>query len=114
MNIHYLEVVTPDVDAVCKSLAVGQGVSFGEADPFLGGARTAPMAGGGMVGVRAPMRDDEAPVVRSYFLVEDIQSTVDAAAEAGALVALPPMPLGDHGTCAIVIQGGVEVGFWQV
>lgn len=114
MKIHYLEFVTPDVDAVCASLAVGQGVSFGEADPFLGGARTAAMAGGGMLGVRAPLREDENPVVRSYFLVEDIQSTVDAAAEAGALVALPPMPLGDHGSCAIVIQGGVEVGYWQV
>ena len=114
MKVHYLEFVTPDVDSVCETLEIGQSVSFGDPDPALGGARTAAMAGGGMVGVRAPLREDEAPVVRSYFLVENIQSTVDASAEAGALVALPPMPLGDHGTCAIVIQGGVEVGFWQV
>ncbi|MEM1411256.1 MAG: hydroxylase [Pseudomonadota bacterium] len=113
MKIHYLEIVTPEVDAVCESVAAGQGVSFGEADPALGGARTAPMEGGGMVGVRAPLREDEHPVVRSYVLVDDIQAAVDAAAEAGAQVALPPMPLGDHGTCAIVIQGGIDVGFWQ-
>ena len=80
----------------------------------LGGARTATLEDGGMVGVRGPLRDTEDPVVRPYILVEDIQAAVDVAAQSGAQVALPPMPLGDHGTCAIVIQGGIECGLWQL
>ena len=32
----------------------------------------------------------------------------------GGVVAVPPMELGGEGTCAIVIQGGVEFGFWEV
>ena len=67
-----------------------------------------------MLGVRAPLRDTEDPIVRHYMVVEDIQATVDAAAKSGAEVALPPMELAGHGTCAIVIQGGIESGFWQL
>jgi predicted enzyme related to lactoylglutathione lyase len=114
MKIHYLEIVTPDVDAVCETYAQLHDLTFGESDQNLGGARTAKMASDGMLGVRAPMRDDEKPVARHYILVEDIQATVDAAAKSGALVALPPMALPGHGTCAIVIQGGIETGFWQL
>lgn len=44
----------------------------------------------------------------------DIQASVEAAARAGAQVALPPTRIGDHGQCAIVIQGGIESGVWQV
>ena len=91
-------------------------VTFGDPDPTLGGARTAPMADGGMMGIRGPLNDPETqkPVVRHYLLVDDLKSTVDAAAAAGAVVALPSMPLGDHGTCAVVVQGGIEFGYWQV
>ena len=114
MKIHYLEIVTPDVDAFCKTYASLYNVTFGERDPNLGGARVAEMTNGGMLGVRAPLRDTEQPVVRHYLLVEDIQAAVDAAAKSGSDVALPPMQLAGHGTCAIVIQGGVETGFWQL
>lgn len=113
MNVHYLEIVTPEVDAVCAKYSKLHGISFCEGQPSLGGARTSKMASGGTLGVRAPMHEAEKPVVRHYVLVEDIQSTVDAAAEAGATVALPPMELPGHGTCAIVIQGGIEFGYWQ-
>ncbi len=114
MKIHYLEIVTPDVDAVCDTYALLHDVEFGDNDQNLGGARTAKLENGGMLGVRAPLRDDEEPVVRPYMLVEDIQATVDAAAESGGVVALPPMELPGHGTCAVVIQGGIESGFWQL
>ena len=113
MKIHYLEIVTPEVDTVCETYARLHDVTFGEGDPSLGGARVAKMANGGMLGVRAPLRETEKPVVRHYVLVEDIQAAVDAAAKSGAEVALPPMELGGHGSCAIVIQGGIETGFWQ-
>ena len=114
MKIQYLEIVTPEVDAVCDAYSRLHDATFGESDPNLGGARTANLAGGGMVGVRAPLRATEEPVVRAYILVEDIQAAVDTAAKAGAEVAVPPMELPGHGVCAIVIQGGIESGFWQL
>ncbi len=114
MKIQYLEIVTSDVDATCETYALLHNVVFGERDPFLGGARTAKLTHGGMLGVRGPLRDTEMPIVRHYILVEDIQEAVDAAAKSGAEVAVPPMPLPGHGTCAIVIQHGVESGFWQL
>ncbi len=88
-------------------------MTFGDPDPNLGGARTATLHGGGMLGIRGPLRDDETPVVRPYILVDDIAASVTAAADAGAEIALPPMELPGHGTCAIVIQGGIECGLWQ-
>ena len=114
MKIHYLEIVTPEVDAVCDTYSLLHDFKFGERDPILGGARTAKMANGGMLGIRAPLRDTEEPIVRHYILVEDIQATVDAAAQSGAEVAVPPMELAGHGICAIVIQDGIESGFWQL
>ena len=114
MKIQYLEIVTPEVNAVCETYSLLHDVKFGKNDPSLGGARTAKLASGGMLGVRAPLRDTEKPVVRHYILVDDIQATVDAAAKSGAEVAVPPMELPGHGTCAIVIQSGIESGFWQL
>ncbi len=114
MKIQYLEIVTPDVESLCDTYAKLHNVTFGDAEPNLGGARTATLADGGMLGIRGPLREDEAPVVRHYILVDEIQATVAAADAAGAQVALPPMELPGHGTCAIVIAGGVEIGYWQL
>lgn len=113
MQPYYLEIVTPEVDAVCAAYAATYGVRFGDPDPALGYARTAALIGGGLVGVRAPLRETEQPVVRPYWLVDDIESAVAAAVKAGAQLALPPMEIPGHGTCAIYILGGVEHGIWQ-
>ena len=113
VQVHYLEIVTPDVDKTCEALAKLHGARFGEAEPGLGNARTAPLAGGGRIGVRAPLRPDEEPVVRPYVLVDDIEAAVKQAAAAGGEIALPPMELPGHGTCAIYFQGGIEHGLWQ-
>lgn len=114
MKIQYLEIVTPDVDAVCATYSNLHGVTFADGDPALGGARTARLHDGGVLGVRPPLRDTEAPVVRPYILVQDIQAAVNTAAESGAEVAISSMELEGHGTCAIVIQGGSELGLWQL
>ena len=114
MQIYYLEIVTNDVSAICELYSQTHGVTFGEGDPNLGGARTAKLESGELLGGRAPMRETEQPVVRPYALVPDIQSAVETAAAAGAEVALPPMEIKTHGTCAIVIHGGNQIGFWQV
>ncbi len=114
MQIQYLEIVTPDVDAICTTYSQIHGVTFGEGDPNLGGARTAKLANGGLLGVRAPMRDTEEPVVRPYWLVDNIEASVATAAESDAEIALPPTELAGHGTCAIIIQGGIQTGLWQI
>lgn len=113
MQVQYLEVVTPDVDATCKALAATHGVTFGDPVMALGGARTAPLGTGGRIGVRGPLRPDEEPVVRPYMLVDDIQAAVKGAEAAGATIALPPMDLPGEGTCAIYILGGIDHGLWE-
>ncbi|MEN1678625.1 MAG: hydroxylase [Planctomycetota bacterium] len=112
-KVSYLEVVTPDVEATCQLYERLHQVSFGEPDASLGNARTARLRGGGVIGVRAPLRDSEPPIVRPYFMVNDIEAAVAKAAESGAEIALPPMKLPGHGMCAIFIRGGVEHGLWQ-
>lgn len=113
VNVYYLEVITRDVDGVCKAYAEALGVEFGEPDERLGGARTADRSGGGLVGVRSPLRDTEEPVVRPYWLVEDIEAAVADVETAGGTVALPPMEIPGHGTIAIYQLGGNDHGLWQ-
>ncbi len=114
MQIQYLEIVTPDMDAVCAAYEKLHGVSFSAPEAGLGNARTAVLAGGGMIGVRAPMHDAEDPLVRPYLLVDDIDAAAAAAAETGGEIAHPPMEIPGHGKFAIYIQGGVHHGLWQV
>ena len=114
MKIQYLEIVTRDVDAVCAAYSSANRVRFGDPDAGLGNARTAPLAGGGLVGVRAPLRETEEPVVRPYWLVDDIAAAVAAAVRAGGEVAHPPMEIPGHGTFAIYLQGGNDHGLWQL
>jgi predicted enzyme related to lactoylglutathione lyase len=113
MRVQYLEIVTRDVDAVIAAYASALHARFGEPDSGLGGARTASLAGGGLVGVRAPLREDEDPVVRPYWLVPDIGAAHAAAVRAGGLTAHPPLRIPGHGTFAIYYQGGNDHGLWQ-
>jgi predicted enzyme related to lactoylglutathione lyase len=111
--IHYLEIVTTKVDETCAALARAHGVTFGEPVAALGNARTTSLRDGGRIGVRAPLRETEAPVVRPYLLVEDIGAAVKAVEAAGATVAVPPMELPGQGTFAIYLLGGIDHGLWQ-
>jgi predicted enzyme related to lactoylglutathione lyase len=112
--VHYLEIVTPKVDATCDALEKVQGVSFGEPIAELGYARTAPTDNGGRIAVRAPMRETEEPVVRPYLLVADIEAAVDAARAAGGEIAMPPTEIPGQGTFAIYLLGGIQHGLWQL
>ncbi len=114
MKVQYLEIVTPDVDAKCGALEKVHGVKFSSPVAEFGNARTAALDGGGLIGVRAPMREDEEPVVRPYFLVADIESTVEAARAAGGEIALPPTEIPGRGKFAIYLQGGIQYGLWQL
>lgn len=113
MKVQYLEIVTTSVNETCDALAQAHGVVFSEPIPELGNARTANLTDGGRIGVRAPMRDSETPVVRPYILVDDIKSATKAAEMAGAKIAMPPMEIPDQGTFSIYILGGIEHALWQ-
>jgi predicted enzyme related to lactoylglutathione lyase len=113
MDLGYLEFVTANVDAVCATYEAVHGVTFSAPVPALGHARVAATSSGGRLGVRAPLRPDETPVVRPYVLVDDVEAAVAAAAAAGAEVAMPAMTIPGQGTFAIFLQDGIESGLWQ-
>lgn len=113
VKIQYLEIVTPEMDALCRQYSKIYGVEFSKPNLSFGNARTARLESGGMIGIRKPMRDSETPVVRPYLLVENIKTAVAAAVETGGKVAMAPMAIPEHGMFAIVIHGGIECGFWQ-
>lgn len=113
-RIHFLEIVTSDVDATCDVLAKIHGVTFGAPVAAFGNARTAALESGGRISVRAPMAAHEQPVVRPYLLVDDLDAAVGAAEAAGALIALPATKIPGHGSFAIYILGGIQHGLWQL
>ena len=113
MQVQYLEIVTPEVDETCAALAAQHGVTFSAPEPGLGNARVAAMAGGGRIGVRAPMREDEAPVVRPYMLVDDIEAASKIAEAQGAEFALRSTEIPGHGKFAIYFLGGIQHGLWE-
>lgn len=114
MKLHYLEIVAADVDAVCAAYEAAHGLTFASPDPLLGGARTAPLPDGGSIGVRGPLRETEEPVVRPYWLVDDLHAALDAAAMQGAVVAHPPLEIPGKGAFAIYSQGEVDHGLWHL
>ena len=113
MKIQYVEIVTPDVDAVCNTWGQLHGLSF-RTEAALGNARVAELEDGGLLGVRAPMHEQETPVVRPYVLVDDVDEAARKAVESGAELAHEPMELPGHGKFAIFIQGGIQQGLWQL
>ena len=113
MAVHYLEIVSDNVDTQTALYQRLHGLSFGPPDPDLGQARVATCADGTLVGIRKPLAAHEQPIIRTYLAVEDIQQAVKKAEETGAITAYPPTRQGQRGTFAIVIQSGVQHGLWQ-
>ncbi len=114
MKIHYLEIVASDVDAVCRAYEAVYGVSFDAPEASLGGARTAGLPDGGIVGVRGTLHETEEPVIRPYWLVDDIEAALARVVGEGGKVAHPPLEIQGRGTFAIYIQGSVHHGLWQL
>lgn len=113
MSIHYLEIVSDDVDTLAALYERMHGLSFGPPDPDLGQARVATRPDGTLVGIRKPLAAHEQPIMRTYISVEDIQQAVEKAESSGATIAYPPTRQGERGTFAILFQGGVQHGLWQ-
>lgn len=114
MQIQYLEIVTPAVEETCKALAAHHSVTFGEPEAAFGNARIAMLASGGRIGVRAPLREDEEPVVRPYMLVNDIEAASTEAEAAGAEFAMRATEIPGGGKFAIYFLGGIEHGLWEL
>ena len=49
MKVHYLEIVSSDMDAVCKAYELAHSVSFSEPDELLGGAKTCALSDGSII-----------------------------------------------------------------
>ncbi len=113
MQVHYLEVVTPDVEAVCQAYSAMDDATFSTPQPLLGNARTTTLPGGCIVAVRAPLHESEEPTVRPYWLVADINAAVDSAVKSGAEIIHSPPEIPGIGTFAIYVLGKVHHGLWQ-
>ncbi|MFY0614343.1 MAG: hypothetical protein JXQ99_22635 [Hyphomicrobiaceae bacterium] len=114
ISVQYLEIVTSEVDATCAALAAQHSVSFSPPEAGLGNARIAMLDGGGRIGVRAPLRDDEAPVVRPYLGVADIDAASETAEAAGAVFAMRATEIPGQGKFAIYFLGGIQHGLWEL
>ena len=113
MIVHYLEIVSDDVDTLTELYHRVHGLSFGPPDPDLGHARVATRPDGTLIGIRKPLAAHEEPIVRIYLAVDDIERAVADAEKSGAIVAYPPTRQGARGTFAIVLHAGVQHGLWQ-
>ncbi len=113
-SVYYLEIVTPDVEAVCDLYTRSHGWEFQPANPELGNACVASLPDASLCGVRAPMHPTEKPIVRTYLAVTDIHGCVQKAAEMGGKILLECLEMPGHGIIAIYEHGGIEQGLWQV
>src|SRR5688572_5840350 len=112
-TIHYLEIVTADVAATRELYTQLHGWRF-EVVPELGNAFVAELPNGSRCGIRAPLRDTEASIVRTYLRVADLDQAVRRAQQLGAKIAIDRMEIPGHGTIAIFFIGGIEQGLWQL
>ncbi len=113
-TVYYLEIVTTDPQAVSDLYSEAYGWRFQPMGPELGHSFVAPLPDGSRCGIRAPLHDQERPIVRSYLRVIDIEGAVQRAAQLGAKIALEPVEIPGQGKIAIYLYGGIEQGLWQV
>lgn len=66
------------------------------------------------MGVRGPLHETEVPVVRPYWLVEDIEQAIANVVAQGAEIAVPPLDIPGKGKFAIYLQGSNDHGLWQI
>ncbi len=88
MAVHYVEIVSNDVDTLTALYQRMHGLSFGPPDPDLGQAHVATRTDGTLVGIRKPLAAHEQPIMRTYLAVEDIHQAVKNAEDSGG-----PLPI---------------------
>jgi predicted enzyme related to lactoylglutathione lyase len=112
--IHYLEIVTPDVEAARQLYSTAFGWTFRTSVSELGNASVATIPGGSLVGIRAPLHAGEVPVVRTYIRVPDPNAAEKEANRIGATILLESMDLAGWGKISTYEFGGIQHGLWQV
>lgn len=112
-SVHYLEFVTREPDKLRYALEKSHGWTFAQVAD-LAGSWVAEMPGGGRCGIRAPMHEQEKPIVRSYVRVADLDRAVEIARANGAELLLSPMKVGAQGRIAIYAIAGIEQGLWEL
>jgi uncharacterized protein len=113
-SIHYLEIVTPDVEAACQLYAKAYGWHFQPTGPELGQSFVAKLPGGSLCGIRAPLNPEEMPIVRTYLRVANIEAATKEAARLGGKILLEYMDIPGWGRISIYEFGGIQQGLWQV
>jgi len=113
-TMHYLEIVTPDVEAARHLYSTAFGWSCEPAVPELGNAGVAILPGGSLCGIQPPLHIQEAPVVRTYIRVGNLELSTREVERLGASVLLEAMDLAGWGKISIVECGGIQQGLWQV
>lgn len=113
-GLYYLEIVTPEVETVRDLFANTYGWSFQPAAPELGNAFVARLPGGSLCGIRAPMHEQEKPIIRTYIRVADVVRAAKQAESLGGRVILPPMEIPGRGKIVIFEHGGIQQGVWEV
>lgn len=112
--IHYIEIVTNDVEVQCQALSDYIAGQFEGPVVELGNARVALRDDGILCGIRAPMDPAETPTTRIYLRVDNLDQAVSSVREQGAAILLENMPIAGRGSIAIYELGGIQHGFWQV
>lgn len=114
-SIHYFEIVTPDVEAARDLYATAYSWPFEQKQRAeLGNAFVAALPDGSRCGIRAPLHEQEKPIVRIYLRVRDLDAAVASVSQHGAVIALEPTEIPGHGRIAIYRHGGIEQGLWQL
>lgn len=107
----WIDLTTSDAEGARRFYTELFGWTAAEADENYGGyfmffSGDAPVAG------CAP--GDSGDVWAVYLATDDVEKTVASAAAEGGTVLVPPMPIGDVGTMACVVDpSGAVVGAWQ-
>jgi uncharacterized protein len=87
-----------------------------EPNPEFGGYFMFNHEGVAVAGCMPEMPEAEGPanVWSVYLTSQDAQKTAEAATAAGGQIASPPVPVGDAGTFALIVDpGGAAIGAWQ-
>jgi len=113
-TVYYLEIITEDIQVTADFYASAYGWRFESEAPELGNALVATLSDGSLCGIRAPMHDQEKPIVRTYLRVTDLDAAVKQATQLGATVAIESMEIPGRGKIAIFFIGGIEQGLWQL
>jgi predicted enzyme related to lactoylglutathione lyase len=113
-TVHYLEIITRDVPGTADFYAKAFGWRFEPAAPELGDAVVAQLPDGSLCGIRAPMHEQEEPIVRTYLRVPDLDAAVAKARQLGATMAIESMEIPGRGKIAIFFLGETQQGLWEV